>query len=361
MEKDQVLAERPLRMERDGIAGLQDIALQIGIPRWRKVGEEATCPIGIKGLYDDLPPARGRDFYEALVQAVRALRQHCRRPPTGTRFFYFQDPPHDRQPYEGEPLDEKERAAAMREFLSCYRKDWPVLVERKILRQRRGSDERSQITLQIGRPYWVKRARTEMAACPLALKGGGFEWVDHYDGDDLFEALSRAARQMSHMFAHSWRGVSFFWPDGKPYHGDYPFVAPRRPRKRDPRGDAGNWEVLAERSLLMERDGDARRKRIAIKIGRPYRTGKRKFAACPLAIPGLHGNLPPMQDYDTYGALISALEFFDRHVRKTDPATNYFWPDDRRYFWPDGTPYEGEPLYLAPASEAAAVGEQRQL
>ena len=352
VDKNQVLAERRLFIERDGVEGRKEVALQIGIPQWSKVGEEATCPIAIKGFYDEMPPARGRDFFDALVQAVRTLRHHCRNPLEGTHFFYFGEPPRDRDPYKGEPWDEDESAAAMRDFLACYRKDWSVLVERKILMQRHGSEERSEITLQIGQPYWVKRSHVEMAACPIALKGGGVEWVDHYDGDDLFEALSSAARQMNQMFAPSRRGVSFFWLDGKPYHGDYPLLLPRRSRKRDPRGIAGNWQVLAERSLLMERYGDPGRTQIAIRIGRPYWTEEGKWAACPLAIPGLHGNLGPMPGRDPYDALISALEFFDRYSRKTDPATSYFWPDDRRYFWPDGSPYEGEPLYLEPVSEA---------
>ena len=102
----------------------------------------------------------------------------------------------------------------------------------------------------------------------------------------------------------------------------------------------------------MTRDGEKGPTQIAIRIGRPYWTKEGKWAACPLAIPGLHDNLPPMPGCDFYEALIAALEFFDRYSRKTDPATSYFWPDDSRYFWPDGTPYEGEPLYLEPTPEA---------
>jgi hypothetical protein len=352
MESSQVLAERRIAMERDGVEGRQEVALQIGYPRWSEGGDEAVCPIAISGLYEMLPPARGRDFFEALINAVRTLRQHCRKPAEGVRFFYLFPPPHDRQPYGGEPLDEEESAAAMRDFLSCYRKDWPVLVERKILMQRDGSEERSEVILQIGQPYWIARGKVEMATCPIAIKGEDIDWVDHYDGDDLFEALSNAARQMNQLFGPSRRGRSFFWPDGQPYKGDYPILLPRRSRKRDPRGIAGNWQVLAERTLLMERDGDTGRTQIAIRIGQPYWTEVGKWAACPLAIDGLYGNLGPMSGRDSYEALISALEFFDRYTRKTDPATAFFWPDERRYFWPDGTPYEGEPLYLEPAPEA---------
>jgi hypothetical protein len=90
----------------------------------------------------------------------------------------------------------------------------------------------------------------------------------------------------------------------------------------------------------MERDGDTTRTQIAIRIGRPYWREDRKWMACPFEIAGLYDDMSPMLGRDSYEALISALEFFDQHVRRNDR--------DTRYFWPDGTPYEGEPLYLEP-------------
>lgn len=342
MEGAEVLAEQRIVMERDGVEGQREIALQIGVPRWSKGGDEAVCPIAIKGLYDELPPARGRDFFEALVQAVRTLRQHCRKPPEGTRLFYLGEPPHDRQPYKGEPWDEEELADAMRHFNACYRKDWSVLVERKILMQRDGSEERSEVVLQIGQPYWITRGKVQMATCPIAMKGEDGGWVDHYDGDDLFEALSHAVHRINVYFEHPRRQPLYFWPDGEPYRGDFSHLPPRRRRKRDPRGIAGNWQVLAERTLLMERDGEATRTQIAIRIGRPYWREERKWMACPLEIAGLYGNMGPMPGRDSYEALIAALEFFDRYTRRTYPDTHYFWPD--------GTPYEGEPLNMEPTA-----------
>jgi hypothetical protein len=353
VDEDQVLAERQLWMERDGVEGRQEVALQIGIPQWSKGGDEAVCAVAIAGLDETMPPVRGRDFFAALVQAVRTLRHRCRKPPGGVQFFYFQEPPHDRQPYDGEPRDEEELAEAMRQYDSCYRKDWFVLVERRILTQRDGSEERSEVILQIGRPYWITRVKTEKATCPIAIKGKDIDWVDHYDGDDLFEALSKAVRQINRNFGSA-RGRSFFWLDGEPYRGDYPLLPPRRLLRRDPRGRAGNWQAIAERTLLMQQYGDANRTQLTIRIGKPYWRDDGKWSACPLAIDGLYGNIGPMLGRDSYEALISALEFFERHRRTSDPATNYFHPEDTRYFWPDGTPYEGEPLYLAPASEAGS-------
>jgi hypothetical protein len=105
MDKALVLAERRLWMERDGVAARQEVALQIGIPQWSKGGDNAVCPIGIQGLHDDLPPARGRDFFDVLVKAARTLRKYCAAPPAGMRFFYFEEPPYEREPYEGEPID----------------------------------------------------------------------------------------------------------------------------------------------------------------------------------------------------------------------------------------------------------------
>jgi hypothetical protein len=142
------------------------------------------------------------------------------------------------------------------------------------------------------------------------------------------------------MFERPGSRGTYFWPDGEPYGGDFAHLPPRPRRKRDPRGIAGNWEVLAERTLLMERDGDTNRKQISIRIGRPYWAEEGKRVDFPFEIAGLYDNMGPMHGLDSYDGLIHALEFFDRHTRRNDVDTSYFWPD--------GTPYEGEPLYLEP-------------
>jgi hypothetical protein len=339
MDEGQVLAERRLRMERDGIAGLQDVALQIGFPQWTKGGNQSICPIAIAGLYDDLLPARGRDFFEALINAVRTLRQRCRTPPQGIRFFYFDDPPHDRQPFEGEPGDYDRIDAEVRRINALHRKDWSVMVERKILHQREGSQERSEVMLQIGHPYWMIEG--ELAACPVAMKGKHIESVNHHEGRDPFEALSMAVLHINERFEGPQTGRYFFWPDGQPYGGDFDFLPPRR-FKRDPRSIPGNWKVVAERTLLMARKGKPKRRAISIRIGQPYWKEDGERAACPMEIAGSYGSVGPMSGLDSYMALVSALEFFERYVRKTDP--------DTRYFWPDGTPYEGEPLDREPGA-----------
>jgi hypothetical protein len=340
VDKDQVLAERRLLMRRDGIEEAQEVALQIGMPRQSKGGDEVVCPIAIRGLHDNLPPVRGRDIFNALVQAVRTLRLHCRKPPEGVHFFYFHEPPHDRQPYEGEPWDEEESEAAMRDYDAPYRNDWSVLVERKILMRRDRSAARSEVLVRIGVPYPITRGNVEMTTCPIAITGQDIDWLDHRDGSDLFEALSDAVLHINLWFEKPSRGGFFFWPDGEPYCGDFAHLPPRPRRKRDPRGIAGNWEVLAERTLLMECDGAPKRKQISIRIGRPYLVEEGKWVAFPFEIAGLYDNMGPMRGRDSYEALIYALEFFDRHTRRNDVDTSYFWPD--------GTPYEGEPLYLEP-------------
>ena len=91
MDQEQVLAERRLRMERDGVVGLQDVALQIGFPQWSK--GEAVCAIAIAGLEDDMPPTRGRDVFDVLVKAARALRQYCRTLPAGIQLFLLASHP----------------------------------------------------------------------------------------------------------------------------------------------------------------------------------------------------------------------------------------------------------------------------
>jgi hypothetical protein len=341
MDMADVLAERRLRMECDGAASPQEVVLQIGIPHWSKGGEDAVCPIAIKGLYDDLPPARGRDFFEALVQAARVLRHHCRKPPKGVQFFHF-DGSHDLQPYRGEPPSPEERAVQRKAWEDRHREDWDVLVERKILMQEDGSDERHEVILQIGHPYWM--ADGEIAACPVVLKGAdgpGEDDIEHEYGKDLLGALSNAVRAANRRFAGMQCGRFFFWPDGEPYGGDHP-DDPRPSYERDLRSISGNWEVIAERTLLRERDGNPKRRRIAIKIGRPYWDKEGEMATCPMELAGIFKETHPCYGEDLYDALISALEFFEDFFLRLDP--------DTQYFWPDGTPYEGEPLYLEPCA-----------
>jgi hypothetical protein len=336
MDGAEVLAERRLWMERDGIAGRQEVVLQIGIPQWSKGGDDAVCSIAIAGLDEDMPPVRGRDFFDVLVKAARTMKLYCKTPPQGIHFFYFAERPYDREPYDGEPIDQEAWEAERRRIEALHRKDWSVLVERKILMQIDGSEKRSEVMLRVGHPYWMIEG--EAAACPIAMKGDDIDWVEHREGRDLFEALSNAVGNINERFEGPQCGQFFFWPDGEPYGGDFAHLPPRRD-ERDPRGISGNWEVLAERTLLKERDGDTKRRQIAIRIGRPYWKEEDEIASCPIEIAGLFKDIPLSGD-DFYMVLIFALEFFDRCIRRTDP--------DTRYFWPDGTPYDGEPLDREP-------------
>jgi hypothetical protein len=336
MERAQVLAERRIAMERDGVDGRQEVALQIGHPQWSKGGDDAVCAIAIKGLEEDMPAVRGRDFFEVLVKAARTLRQYCKTPPQGVRFFYLCEPPYHQSPYDGEPFDAATLETDRERLLAMHRDDWTVLVERKILMQEDGSDERKEVVLQVGQPYWMIEGET--AACPIALRGAGEDEIEHRYGSDLFEALSGAVRAINEQFAGPQCGRFFFWPDGEPYGGDFPEIPPRR-YERDPREISGNWRVLAERTLLMERDGDARRQ-ITIKIGYPYWFEEGKEACCPMEVVGLHDNMGAWHGEDFYMVLIFALDFFNIYRRDPDETV--------RFFWPDGTPYAGEPLDREP-------------
>ena len=337
MDKEQVLAERRLRMDRNGVAGLQNVALQIGFPQWSK--GEAGCTIAIAGLEENMPPRRGRDFFDVLVKAARALRQYCRTPPAGIRFFYSAEPPDDRHPYEGDPLDPEPLADDEKQFENMHRKGWELLVERKILMQEDGSDERREVVLQVGHPYWI--SEIEQAACPIVLRGGSEQEIEHRYGRDPFAALCRAVRAANDRFKRPQRGRLFFWPDGEPYLGDHSYDTPL-PFKRDPREMPGNWQVIAERTLLMECDGDPTRRQIAIKVGVPYWCEKRKDSNCPMQIEGLSSYLPAAPGDDSFAALIYALDFFNMmYVRRNMGM---------RFFWPDGTPYQGEPLHWEPGA-----------
>jgi hypothetical protein len=224
-----------------------------------------------------------------------------------------------------------------RRMRALQRDDWAVLVERKILIQDNRSDERREALLQVGHPYWMIEG--ERAACATALKDDGDDEIEHYHGRDLFEALSNAVRDINERFSGPQCGRFFFWPDGELYGGDFPDI-PRPRLKPDPREVSGNWQVLAERTLLMERDGDPKRRRITIKIGYPYWFEEGKEACCPMEIVGLLPNMRALHGMDFYMVLIFALDFFNRSFMAPDSAN--------RFFWPDGTPYLGEPLDREP-------------
>ena len=339
MDKEQVLAQRRLRMERDGVAGLQDVALQIGFPQRSTGGDEAVCAIAIAGLEENMPPVRGRDFFDVLVKAARALRQYCTTPPSGIQFFYCGEPPDDRHRYEGDPPDPEPLADDEKQFDNVHRTGWELLVERKILMQEDGSDARREVVLQIGHPYWLSELET--AACPIVLRGGGVHEIEHRYGRDPFAALCRAVRAADDRFKRPQRGRLFFWSNGEPYLGDHSHDTPL-PFKRDPRERPGNWQVIAERPLLMERDGDPTPRQITIKVGLPYWSEKREEWDCPMQIAGLSPYLPAKRGEDSYEALVGALDFFNMMYIRRDMGM--------RFFWPDGTPYEGEPLYREPTA-----------
>lgn len=189
-------------------------------------GGDAIRPIAIAGLDEDMSPVRGRDLFDVLVKAARTMKPYCRTPPQGIRFFYFSDSPNDRERYIGEPLDADALARYDSEIEELHRKDWEVLVERKILMQEDGSDERHEIVLQVGRPYWIFEGKE--AAWPIALRGAGEDEIEHRYGRDPFEALSHAVRGINERFFGSQCGRFYFWPDGEPYGGDFPDPVRRR-------------------------------------------------------------------------------------------------------------------------------------
>lgn len=331
-----VLVERKIMVEEDGVEGRREVVLQIGHPQWSKGGDDAVCAIAIRGLSDDMPPVHGRDFFDVLVRAARTLKLWCKAPPAGVRLFYL-----DGEPYEGEPFDSETLAAEEQRFLALSRDDWSVLVERRILVQEDGDDERREIVLQVGHPYWMIEG--ELAACPVAMKGLEDD-VEHRSGRDPFEALSNAVRHINEYFSGTQCGRYFFWPDGEPYGGDFPDIRPAR-YEPDPREKSGNWDVLAERTLLVEQDGVDGRRKISVRIGHPYRVVEGE-ARCPFEVKGWFDDMPAVSGEDPYSALISAIEFFDRYLRPANPSV--------RYFWPDGTPYAGEPLDREPDAPSRA-------
>jgi hypothetical protein len=211
-----------------------------------------------------------------------------------------------------------------------------LLVERKILMQKDGSEERREVVVQVGHPYWLVEGET--AACPIALRNSDEDEIEHVHGRDLFEALSDAVRSINERFQGPQCGRFYFWPDGEAYGGDFPEMRPPLP-PRDPRELPGNWKILAERTLLMERDGDPKRRQITIRIGYPYWFEEGKEACCPMEMMGLLSDMRALHGEDFYMVLIFALDFFN---------ISYMKQDGVRFFWPDGRRYEGEPLDREP-------------
>lgn len=94
------------------------------------------------------------------------------------------------------------------------RTDFEKVGERVLMLCDNATGQRRPITIQIGRPYWVK-SNIE-AACPAAIEGL-LERRSDIRGVDTFQALSEAIRFINNYLSESPKGYTVCWPDGSDY------------------------------------------------------------------------------------------------------------------------------------------------
>ena len=86
-----------------------------------------------------------------------------------------------------------------------------VIAERRLLYSKKGENDRKELVIRVGEPYWVDE---EMAGCPIEYNGLFNEMSDIY-GADLLQALHLAADVDSFLLNLS-KKYDFYFPDGEP-------------------------------------------------------------------------------------------------------------------------------------------------
>jgi len=77
-----------------------------------------------------------------------------------------------------------------------------------------GNGARTEITIQIGQPYWIQRDIE--AACPVAIKGL-LDDIEDIRGIDFVDAVSLAIKFVDVTLAGMRDSRRFLWPDGEDY------------------------------------------------------------------------------------------------------------------------------------------------
>lgn len=90
--------------------------------------------------------------------------------------------------------------------------------------------------------------------------------------------------------------------------------------------------VIAERELLLI-DDKGQRKRVSVKLGKPYWVDEGIEAVCPVFIEGMLGSPSDISGMDLFDAVECAINFVNSYL-KNNPAGSLSWPS--------GEPYEGE-------------------
>jgi hypothetical protein len=93
-----------------------------------------------------------------------------------------------------------------------------------------------------------------------------------------------------------------------------------------------NFEVYAERILILNDAVLAQKREIKIQIGKPYWTEPDVEAACPVAIRGLIGRVNDIRGIDFVDAMKQTIGFIETYLQGVDvTGKTLYWPDGERY------------------------------
>jgi hypothetical protein len=93
-----------------------------------------------------------------------------------------------------------------------------------------------------------------------------------------------------------------------------------------------DFEVVAERQLILRNDETGETRNVAVRIGAPKWNQDRTEAICPVDMVGLSAGRVDLHGVDPLNALEMALLFAHKYL---SPSSG-----NVRFTWPSGEPYE---------------------
>jgi hypothetical protein len=95
---------------------------------------------------------------------------------------------------------------------------------------------------------------------------------------------------------------------------------------------SSEFDLVAERTLILVEAASGARREIKIQIGKPYWTEAGVEAACPVAILGLLERRDDIRGVDLVNAIESALKFVQQYLSGREPDVQVCWADGEPYF-----------------------------
>lgn len=92
-----------------------------------------------------------------------------------------------------------------------------------------------------------------------------------------------------------------------------------------------DFEILAERSLLLRNKATNTTEELRIVLGMPYWVQEGVSAACPVSIVGLIGRVNDIEGIDFMNAIELSLSFIDRLLSNPPSEKEVLWPDGESY------------------------------